>query len=160
MPSGALRAGLLEGAWTPWAATQATWVVAHLTPQEGEALCALLGQMTPSNRTLERLSTQRSAPWEPQRRQCATTLRTQEAMPAAAVTMAVSLAGVMVPMQDGARHAKRAQAAAQGNAPSGPAGSQEGGGATVSEDDRHGARLGTRRMARMPASNTPPARAH
>src|ERR1700675_1777842 len=33
-----LRAGLLEGSWTPLAAQQATWVVAPLTPQEGEEL--------------------------------------------------------------------------------------------------------------------------
>ena len=37
----ALRAGIIEGAWTPWAAQQATWVVAHLTPKEGEELFPL-----------------------------------------------------------------------------------------------------------------------
>jgi hypothetical protein len=31
-----LRAGIVEGRWTPLAARQATFVVAHLTPQEGE----------------------------------------------------------------------------------------------------------------------------
>ena len=36
-----LRAGIIEATWTPWAAQQATWVVAHLTPKEGEALFAL-----------------------------------------------------------------------------------------------------------------------
>ena len=50
--------------------------------------------------------------------------------------MAVSLDGVMAPMQDGQRHAKRTQARAQGKAPSGPAGYQEVGGATVSYYDR------------------------
>ncbi len=44
----ALRAGIIEGQWTPLAAKQATWMVAHLTPQEGEELCAWLGNMTPS----------------------------------------------------------------------------------------------------------------
>ena len=43
----ALRAVIIEGAWTPWAAKQATWVVAHRTPQEGEELLALLGNMPP-----------------------------------------------------------------------------------------------------------------
>ena len=62
----------------------------------------------------------------------------------------VSLDGVMVPMKDGERQAKRAQAVARGKAPSGPAGYQEVGCATVSYDDRHGERLCTRRMARMP----------
>ena len=31
-----LRAGIVEGRWTPLAAKQATWTVAHLTPGEGE----------------------------------------------------------------------------------------------------------------------------
>ena len=80
-------------------------MVAHLTPQEGEELFALLGNMTPSNSTLDRLPQQRSAQWEPQRPQFETTLRTQEDIPAAAVTMAVSLKGVMGPMKDGERQA-------------------------------------------------------
>jgi hypothetical protein len=46
-----LRAGIMEGAWTPWAAKQAPWVVAPLTPPEGEELFALLGNMTPSKST-------------------------------------------------------------------------------------------------------------
>src|SRR5436309_13133973 len=50
-----LRAGILAGYWTPLAAKQATGVVAHLTPQEGEELFALLGNMTPSKSTLDRL---------------------------------------------------------------------------------------------------------
>jgi len=98
-----LRAGMIEGAWTPLAAKPATWMVAHLTPQEGEAPFTLLGNMTPSQRTLDRLPKQLRTHWEPQRRQFATTLRAQEEIPAAAVTMAVSLDGVLVPMQDGQR---------------------------------------------------------
>jgi len=148
-----LRAGVIEGYWTPWAAKQATWVVAHLTPQEGEELFALLGNMTPSKSTLDRLPKQLSAQWEPQRRQFETILRAQEDIPEAAVTMAVSLDGVMVPMKDGERQAKRAQAVAKGKAPSGPAGYQEVGCATVSYYDHNGRRLHTQRMARMPEPN-------
>jgi len=148
-----LRAGLIEGYWTPLAAKQATWVVAHLTPQEGEELFGLLGNMTPSKSTLDRLPKQLSVHWEPQRRQFEMTLRQQEDLPAAAVTMAVSLDGVMVPMKDGARQAKRTQAVAQGKAPSGPAGYQEVGCATLSSYDRNGTRLCTRRMARMPETH-------
>src|SRR5438874_253242 len=33
-----LRAGLVEGRYSPLAAKQATWVVAHLVPQEGKEL--------------------------------------------------------------------------------------------------------------------------
>jgi hypothetical protein len=145
-----LRGGIIEGAWTPLAAQQATWVVAHLTPNEGEELFALLGNMTPSKSTLDRLPKALHLQWETHRLQCEATLRRQETLPTEAVTMAVSLDGVMAPMKDGQRQAKRTQARAQGKAPSGPAGYQEVGCGTVSYYDRDGARLETRRMARMP----------
>jgi hypothetical protein len=145
-----LRAGIIEGSWTPLAAKQATWVVAHLTPQEGEELFDLLGNMTPSKSTLDRLPKALHVHWEAQRPRLEATLRHQEALPPEAVAMAVSLDGVLAPMKDGQRDAKRAQARAEGKAPSGPAGYQEVGCATVSYYDRHGERLCTRRMARMP----------
>ena len=148
-----LCAGIIEGAWTPLAAQQATWVVAHLTPQEGEELFDLLGNMTPSKSTLDRLPKALSGHWEQHRPHFEATLRHQEAVPNEAVTMAVSLDGVMAPMKDGERHAKRTQARAQGKSPSGPAGYQEVGCATVSYYDRWGERLCTRRMARMPEPN-------
>ena len=120
-----LRAGLIEGAWTPLAAKQATWVVAHLTPKEGEELFDLLGNMTPSKSTLDRLPKALQGHWEAQRPRFEATLRRQEAIPPEAVAMAVSLDGVMAPMKDGQRQAKRTQARVQGKAPSGPAGYQE-----------------------------------
>ena len=148
-----LRAGIIEGAWTPLAAKQATWVVAHLTPQEGAELFTLLGNMTPSKSTLDRLPKALSVPWETQRPRFEATLRQQEEIPHEAVAMAVSLDGVMAPMKDGQRQAKRTHARAMGKSPSGPAGYQEVGCATVSYYDRHGERLCTRRMARMPEPN-------
>jgi hypothetical protein len=148
-----LRAGIIEGSWTPLAAKQATWVVAHLTPKEGAELLDLLGNMTPSKSTLDRLPKALSVHWEAQRPQLEAILRQQEAIPSEAVAMAVSLDGVMAPMKDGERHAKRQRARAHGQVPSGPAGYQEVGCATVSYYDRHGVRLGTRRMARMPETN-------
>jgi hypothetical protein len=148
-----LRAGIIEGYWTPLAAKQATWVVAHLTPKEGEDLFALLGNMTPAKSTLDRLPKQLSAHWEAQRMRFEATLRHQEDIPPEAVSMAVSLDGVMAPMKDGQRHTKRAQAVAAGKSPSGPAGYQEVGCATVSYYAHAGHRLGTRRMARMPEAN-------
>jgi hypothetical protein len=114
-----LRAGIIEGAWTPLAAQQATWVVAHLTPNEGEELFDLLGNMTPSKSTLDRLPKALSVHWETHRPRFEATLRDQETLPAEAVTMAVSLDGVMAPMKDGERHAKRTQAVAAGKTPSG-----------------------------------------
>ena len=152
----ALRAGIIAGSWTPLAAQQATWGVAHLTPKEGEELFDLLGNMTPSKSTLDRLPKALQGHWEAQRPRFEATLRHQEAIPPEAVAMAVSLDGVMTPMQDGQRHATRRHARATGKAPSGPAGSQEVGGATVSYYDRNGTRLGTRRMARLPETNQAP----
>jgi hypothetical protein len=148
-----LCAGIIEGSWTPLAAKQATWVVAHLTPKEGEELFDLLGNMTPSKSTLDRLPKALHGHWEAQRPRFEARLRHQEDIPLEAVAMAVSLDGVMAPMKDGQRHAKRTQARAQGKMPSGPAGYQEVGCATVSYYDRHGERLCTRRMARMPETH-------
>ena len=37
-----LRAGIIEGSWTPLAAKQATWVVAHVAPQKWEEGIPLL----------------------------------------------------------------------------------------------------------------------
>jgi hypothetical protein len=145
--------GLSRGPWTPLAAKQATWVVAHLTPQEGEELFDLLGDMTPSKSTLDRLPKALYGQCVAQRPRFEATLRHQEEIPPEAVTMAVSLDGVMAPMKDGQRHTTRAQARVQGKAPSGPASYQEVGCATVSYYDRHGERLCTRRMARMPETN-------
>ena len=148
-----LRAGLIEGYWTPLAAKQATWSVAHLTPQESEACFAMLGNMAPSKSSLDRLPKQLSARWERQRWQFEAVLRQQETVPEKAVSMAVSLDGVMVPMKDGRRREKRLRTAARGQQTRGPAGHQEVGCGTLSFYDAHGVRLGTRRLARMPESH-------
>ena len=50
----ALRAGLRAGSWTPLAAKPATWVVAHVTPQEGAARLALWGNLTPAKSPRDR----------------------------------------------------------------------------------------------------------
>jgi hypothetical protein len=145
-----LRAGLIEGYWTPLAAKQATWMVAHLTPQEGKAGFAMLGNMAPSKSSLDRLPKQLSGHWERDRDRFEAALREPETIPEEAATMAVSLDGVMVPMKEGRRREKRASTAARGQQTRGPAGHQEVGCATVSFYDQHGQRLGTRRLARMP----------
>ena len=148
-----LRAGIMEGRWTPQAAKQATWATAHLTPQEGEELFELLGNMTPSKSALDRLPKGLSRQWERQRPQCEATLRQQETIPQEAVSIAVSLDGVMAPMKDGHRQDKRHAARRQGKSPRGPSGYQEVGCATLSYYDRAGQRLLTRRMARMPQAH-------
>jgi len=145
-----LRAGVIGGFWTPLAAKQATWVVAHLTPQEGEDLFGLLGGMKPSKSSLDRLPKDVSARWEKERVKFEAALRAVEQVPKAAATVAVSLDGVLVPMKDEEHRAKRARAAAEGKLACGPAGFKEVGCATLSLYDADGDRLHTVRLARMP----------
>jgi hypothetical protein len=145
-----LRAGIVEGRWTPLAARQAAFVVAHLTPQEGEDLFRELGNMTPSKSSLDRLPKQLSEHWEAERERFEAALRSEETVPPEAVTVAVSLDGVMVPMKDGGRTQKRQDAKAQGKHTCGPAGYREVGCGTLSFYDTEGERLFTVRLARMP----------
>ena len=145
-----LCAGIVEGHWTPLAARQASFLVAQLTPQECEATLRELGNMTPSKSSLDRLPKALSARWEAEREAHETALRERFTVPEQAVSMAASLDGVMVPMKDGAREAKRAQARAAGRRTKGPAGYQEVGCASVSFYDAEGERLDTVRFARMP----------
>ena len=145
-----LRAGIVEGRWTPLAARQAAFVVAHLTPQEGEDLFRELGNMSPSKSSLDRLPKQLSERWEAERERFEAALRSEETVPPEAVTVAVSLDGVMVPMKDGARTQKRQDAKTQGKHTCGPAGYREVGCGTLSFYDAEGERLSTVRLARMP----------
>ena len=145
-----LRAGIIEGHWTPRAAHQASYLVAHLTPQEAADTLSELGNMSPSKSSLDRLPKQLSRRWEERRVGFEEELRGQDAVPAAATMVAVSLDGVMVPMKDGARQAKRAATRAAGRPTKGPAGFREVGCGTVTWYDAEGERLGTLRMGRMP----------
>jgi hypothetical protein len=145
-----LRAGLVEGRYTPLAAKQAIWVVAHLVPQEGEDLFRLLGGMQPSKASLDRLPKALSARWEENRAAFEEALRAQEQVPKDAVTVAISLDGVLAPMKDGQRAQLREQAKEQGKQTRGPAGYQEVGCATLSLYDAEGTRLRTVRLGRMP----------
>ena len=145
-----LRAGIIEERWTPRAAKQALWAVAQMTPGDAERLFAMLGGMSPSKSSLDRLPKQLSTTWEARREDFEATLLQQLCVPEDAVSVAVSLDGVMAPMKDGGKKEKRAQQAAKGKLPSGPAGYREVGCGTVSFYDRHGERLSTIRMARMP----------
>ena len=144
------RAGIVEGHWTALAARQAAYRVAHLTPQEAEGVFAELGNMTPSKSSLDRLPKHLSVHWEAGREAFEASLRAELVVPEGAVTLAASLDGVLVPMKDGERQAKRAQARAGGKETRGPAGYQEVGCATLSFYDADGERLSTVRFARMP----------
>ena len=95
----------VAGHWTPLAARQALWVVTHLTPGEGEGLFRELGNMRPSKSSLDRLPKRLGESWEAQREAFEADLRAQLEVPDEAVTVSVSLDGVMAPMKDGERQA-------------------------------------------------------
>ena len=145
-----VRAGIIGGHWTPLAARQANVLVAHLTPRESAAVLAELRNMQPSVSSLDRLPKQVSERWEEHREEFEEELRAASEVPVEAATVAVSLDGVMAPMRDGQRQAKRAQARADGRATKGPSGYREVGCGTVTFYDAAGERLRTVRCARMP----------
>jgi len=145
-----LRAGIVEGYFTPWAAQQAAWAVAHLTPQESETMFQRLGAMTPSKSTLDRLPKALSALWEEDREGVEARLRVGEKVPKAAHTVGVSLDGVLVPMKDGQRQQKLARTRATGRLAKGPAGYSEASCGTLTLYDEDGGPLQTVRVGRMP----------
>ncbi len=149
-----VRAGIIAGHWTPLAARQASVLVARMTPQECADTLRELGNMSPSKSTLDRLPKHLSSRWEEHREAFEEALRADAVtVPAEARTLAVSLDGVMAPMKDGQRQAKRAAAQAAGRATKGPAGYREVGCGTVSCYDGDGQRLNTLRIGRMPEAN-------
>ena len=131
-----LRAGIIGGHWTPLAARQASYLVAHVTPREGRARRA---SMSPSASSLDRLPKQLSSGWEEQREGFEEALRAASVVPDEATTLAVALDGVMAPMRDGGRRATK-----------GPAGYREVGCGTLSFYDGAGERWSTLRRARIP----------
>ena len=129
------KVGIVEGYWTPHAARQGAMLTAHLVPREAEEVLGVLGNMTPSKSSLDRLPKALSARWEAQRPQFEARVR-EETLKVAdtACTVAVSLDGVMAPMKTGG------------------GGYREASCASVSLYDGEGERLSTVRMARMPES--------
>lgn len=146
-----LRAGIMAGAWTPLAAKQACWVTAHLPPGEGAQLFELMGGMSPSSSSLDRLPKTLGGRWEADREDFEELVRQEEHVPDEAVTMAVSLDGVMVPMNEleageGERSDRR------GHRGQHPGTYREASCASISFYDSDGERLHTVRSARMPES--------
>lgn len=95
---------------------------------------------------------QLSEHWEARRPSFEAQLRAAERVPKEAVSVAISLDGVMLPMKDGERKQKRKLAAAEEKHLRGPCGHQEVGCGTLTFYDRLGVRLRTIRVARMPES--------
>ncbi len=142
-----LRAGILQGYWTPSAARQAAFAMAHLTPGDSEALFAELGGMQPSRASLDRLPKELSAHWEVHRQEWETALRAGETILPEARVIALSVDGVTVRMKHDEQRGKRDQ---PGKHASGPAGQREAGCGTIVLYDVEGERLQTVRYGRMP----------
>ena len=116
--------------------------MAHLTPQEASELFERTGGMTPSRSALDRLPKALSERWEEQRPRFEEMVRAGEQVPETAVSVGVSLDGVMVPMKTGQRQEKRAAARAAGKDTRGPAGFREAACGTLSFYDQEGDRVG------------------
>ena len=144
------QAGIVAGFFTPAAARQAAYVVAHLPPATGAQLFEELGGMRPSTSSLERLPKDLSARWEVHRQEWEAHLRRWETVPPEAVTVAVALDGVLAPMRTPTP--ELADAPPPDKQPKGPKGYQEVGCGAVSLYDADGERLQTVRYGRMPES--------
>lgn len=142
--------GIVDGWVTPRAAMVACFLVGETTPGMAEEMLVRVGGMTTSRSTLDRLPKVVSEGWETHRLRHERALDAAVEVPEEAAAVAISLDGVMVPMKDGGRAAKRAATRAKGRPPSGPAGFREVGCGTLTLYDAEGKRLSTRRFARMP----------
>jgi len=145
-----LRVGMIGGYFTPQAARQGAFVMAHLTAGESEALFAEVGNMRPSRSSLERLPKDLSPHWEQHRAEWEAKLRQSETVPSAAKTMALSVDGVMAPMRGIKLQEKAEKALKAGKHASGPTGYKEVGCGTVTLYDEEAQRLQTIRYGRMP----------
>lgn len=143
------RLGIIDF-WTPRAAKQALWVVSQLVPAKAEELFSKMGNMAPSKSSLDRLPRKLSNRWETEREKLETSLRDALVVPEEAVTVAVSLDGVLAPMEDTDPVATRTRAAEQGRLCKGPVGYKEIGCATLSFCDAKGDMLSAIRIARAP----------
>ena len=145
-----LRSGMVMGLMTPSAARQSAFAMAHLPASTVAALFAEIGNLTPSQSTLGKVPTALSQVWETKRSAWEGEIRCAEVVPPAAAVLVVSQDGVMTPMKEGNRAAKRAQPDKQ---PQGPSGYKEVGCGTVTLYDDEGTRLQTVRYGRMPEKN-------
>jgi hypothetical protein len=146
-----LTIGVIGDFWTPRAAQQALWVVTQMTPKKAEELFERVGNMAPSKSSLDRLPKLLSERWEDDRETFEKVLREGIVIPEGAVSIAVSLDGVLAPIDGGNRPTDvRGHAASEGRLSKGPAGYREASCATISFCDEKGDLLAAIRMARAP----------
>lgn len=143
--------GIVGGFWTPRAAEQALWVVTQMTPRKADELFERMGNMTPSKSSLDRLPKEVSEIWEENRARFEVALRDGMVLPEGTASIAISLDGVLAPVDGGNSPTKvRALAASEGRTSKGPAGYREVGCATLAFCDAKGDLLGAIRFARAP----------
>lgn len=135
-----ISTGMIEGQWTPRAAKQALYAVSQLTPYEAEGLFNELEMMQPSRASLDRLPKKLGVQWESHRVEFELSLSDNFDLPDEAVTVAVSLDGVKVPMQGGV-------------VLPGDSRYEEASCGSITYYDKEGEPLTTRRYGRMPESN-------
>jgi len=147
-----MRAGIVEGAWTPLLARVMTRTVASTTPKEAAELFEEFGGATPSASSLGRLPTVLSELWENMREGIEKELRQQETVPANAVAVGASLDGVLIPMKTEKaaddEEDSVVQEATEKKRKRGPTDYQEASCGTVSFYDADGERIETVRYAR------------
>ncbi len=135
-----LRAGIVEGKWTPRAARLMASVVAEMPPGDAEGIIGEFGGMRPSASSLDRIPKLLSERWGEHRIEWEDLLRVQDRVPKDAATIAVSLDGVHVPLKK-----KEVQ-----DDPKNKTGYREASCGTLSYLDKEGNRISTVRFARMP----------
>ena len=135
-----LRAGVVEGVWTPRAAQIMAAMVAEIPSGDAAKIIAGFGGMTPSASSLDRLPKLLSERWEEQRMEWEERLRAEERVPSDAVVIAISLDGVHVPL-------KKQEVR---DDPNNKNGYREASCGTVTYLDGEGRRISTKRHSRMP----------
>ena len=148
-----LRACVVESFWTPRAAKLAALSASDMTPYRAEGFFVELGMMKPSRSSLDRLPKSLNRIWETNRERNEACLRAMELVPQDAVTVAVSLDGVMVPLRGTQKATMKEEMRSQGRPDRGPAGYREVGCGALSFYDADGNRLATRRLGRMPEAH-------
>ena len=148
-----LRVGIVGDFWTPRAAQQALWVVVQMTPKKGEELLERMGNMAPSQSSLQRLPGLIDKRWESDREQLEQALRDGLEVPEQAASVVVSLDGVLVPMdKEDLAPKDRRKAGRPSRSGKGPSGHREVGCGTVAFCDCNGELMRVVRMARAPES--------